>query len=441
MHLRMYLVIVFAFAAVPLWSQDDSPGAAPAGEEEAPMFTPAPVSDEGYSLAFASETPRTNYMRGEVVFETAYDDNILPSSGQAVPDVRYSVWPTISLQQSRSRLNWNFSYSPGFNFYQHYTSINAIDHNLALGVEYRLSPHVTLSVANSFQKASDLLSLSYQDIAASGSVGMRGPNDSIVPPATPRVSNVSDATITYQFGPNAMVGAKGTMSGLWYPDRLKLPGLFDSTAQAGSVFYAHRLSGRHYVGATYEFQRLLTQPGVGETQTQSALLFYTLYLSPRMAVSFFGGPEHSDTHPGTSPPLLKWSPAAGGSVAWHGERTSIAASYAHRISDGGGLSGAVIFNRADASLRWQLARSLTAGLGGSYSTDSVLGAQPLVGFGGHAWSGTASLQHSLGQRLVVKMGYTHLHQSYSSVTAISQAPDRSNVWVSLSYQFDRQLGR
>lgn len=406
------------------------------------MFTPAPVSDEAYSLAFTSETPRTNYVRGEVIFETVYDDNILPSSGQAVTDVRYSVSPTISLQQSRSRLNWNLTYGPGFNFYQHNTAINAIDHNLALGLEYRLSPHLTLSVENSFQKASDLLSLSAEDVAALGSLGIRAPNDSIVPPATPRISNFSDAGVTWQFGPNAMVGAKGAMSGLWYPDRAKLPGIFDSTAQAGSFFYAHRLSGRHYIGATYEFQRLLTQPGVAETQTHSALLFYTLYLPPGVAVSLFLGPEHSDTRSAALVPALRdWSPAAGASVAWHGEHTSVVTSYAHRISDGGGLSGAVIYNRADASLRWRLAKSLTAGLGGSYSTDSVLAARPLQGFGGHAWSGDASLQRSLGRSLSLQLGYTHLHQSYSSVAAIAQAPDRDNVWVSLSYQFDRPLGR
>ena len=39
-------------------------------------------------------------------------------------------------------------------------SMNEIDHNLALGLEYRLSPHVTLSVGDSFQKTSDLLNLS-----------------------------------------------------------------------------------------------------------------------------------------------------------------------------------------------------------------------------------------------------------------------------------------
>ena len=40
----------------------------------------------------------------------------------------------------------------------------------------------------------------------------------------------------------------------------------------------------HYIGVTYAFQQLLTHPGQAETQTHSALLFYTLYL-PRALTS------------------------------------------------------------------------------------------------------------------------------------------------------------
>jgi len=405
------------------------------------MFNPAPVSNEGYSLAFASETPRTNYLRGGLTVGTAYDNNILLANGPTVSDVKYSVWPSISLAQSRSRLGWDLTYGPGFKFYQHNPSVNGTDHYLALGLEYRISPHITLSVTNSFQKTSDLLNLPEQTASASGSGVTPVPNNSILPPATARISNLSNAEITYQFGSNAMVGAKGALSGLWYPNRTNLSGLFDSTGESGEAFYAHRLSVMHYIGATYGFQRLLTHPGQAATQTQSMLLFYTLYLPPSLAVSVFAGPEHSDTHGGGLSPLHVWSPAVGSSLAWHGEHTSFTATYARRTSGGGGLSGAVRSNRADASMRWQLARTLTTCLGSSYSTNSVLDSQPALGVGGHTWLGTASLQHPLGEGLDIQVGYTHLHQSYGSVAAISNTPDRNNVWVSFSYQFERALGR
>jgi hypothetical protein len=128
-------------------------------------------------------------------------------------------------------------------------------------------------------------------------------------------------------------------------------------------------------------------------------------------------------------------------VAWHGEHTSLGASYARRIGDGGGLAGAVLGNRVDASARWRFARTMTAALEANYSTSTLLDSQLLQGLGGHSWSGSASLQRPLGDKLDLQLGFTHLHQSYSSVSTIADAPDRNNIWVSLSYQFERSLGR
>ncbi|HMJ20495.1 MAG TPA: hypothetical protein VK513_01260 [Terriglobales bacterium] len=405
------------------------------------MFTPAPLSDEGYSLTFASERPRTNYVRGGLNVQGAYDTE-LPFSGRAIGDLSYTVSPSVSLAQSRSRTSWDLTYSPGFRFYQHNSFLNGTDHNLALGFQYRLSPHVTLKVADSFQKMSTVLNAADdQNASNQHSGGVQGPSQSIVLPATPRITHFSDVEMTYQFGQNSMIGAKGSFSGLWYPNRASLSGLFDSTTEAGETFYTQRLSDRHYVGAVYGLQTLLTHPGHVETQTQSTVIFYTLYLPPTLAVSVFAGPEHSDTHGRTAEPLRRWSPAAGGSVGWHGAHVSFAGSYARRINDGGGLSGAVRSNRADASARWQLARTVTANVGASYSTSRVL--DPLNSFGsdGHSWSGTVSVQHPVGERFAVQMGYTRLHQNYRDVAAIANAPNRNNAWVSLSYQFERPLGR
>jgi hypothetical protein len=429
-------------AALPVWSQEDLSEVRPPGDEAA-MVVPSPISEAGYSLAFAAEAPRLNYLRAGLNFGTTSDDNVLnlSTNGQGVSEVRYSIWPTLSLEQTRSRLRWDLSYSPEFTFHQRYSSVHEFDHSLALGLEYRLSPHVTLSLKESFQRTSDLLNLSQQSAVPLADGPMNGPNV-IIPPTTARISNFSDVQITYQFGPNAMVGAKGSLSGLWYPDRSILPGLFDSTGRAAQGFYTHRLSGRHYVGVTYAFQQLFTHPDQGETETHSALLFYTLYLPPTVTLSLFAGPEHSDTHGGILLPSQKWSPAGGASLGWHGSRAGFVASYERKINSGGGLSGAVLSNSAAASVRWQLARTVTTGVEAGYSTNTLLDSAPLFGSGGHTWSGTASLQHPIGEHMAVKMGYTRLQQSYNDIfAAIANAPNRNSVWISLSYQFERPLGR
>ncbi len=389
------------------------------------MVTPAPINDESYSLAFAPETPRSNYLRGGLNFGTIYDNNLLYLSTNAPPisDVRYSVWPSLSLEQSRSRLRWDLSYSPEFAFHQTYSSLHEFDHSLAFNLEYRLSPHVTLSLEESFQKTSDLLNLSQQSALVSGeSAPLQGPN-AIVPPSIARITNLSDAGISYQFGKNSMIGAKGSFSGLWYPNRDSVAGLYDSTTQAGEAFYTHRLSRKHYIGVTYAFQQLLTHPGQAETQTHSTLLFYTLYLPQTLTISVFAGPEHSETRGGVTLPFQKWSPAEGASLGWHGERVGLAASYSQGIRSGGGLSGVVHYNSAGASVRWQVARTVTAGVEASYSTSTLLDSSTgEFGTGGHTWAGAAIVQHPLGERLALQLGCTRLHQSYSNIAVVSGHP-------------------
>ena len=94
------------------------------------MMTPAPVSGEGYSMGFTSET-RSNYLRGGLVFSSAYDSDVTTgTNGQPVSDVSYTISPTISLDQTRSRLHWVFNYSPGFTFYQKTSSLNQANQNL-----------------------------------------------------------------------------------------------------------------------------------------------------------------------------------------------------------------------------------------------------------------------------------------------------------------------
>ena len=105
--------------------------------------------------------------------------------------------------------------------------------------------------------------------------------------------------ITYQFAVNGMIGAGGTFTNLHYLDPAAVPGLFDSTSQGGSGFYMHRISKMHYIGFTYEYQRLLSYPAPEPMKRRrTALLFlYTLYATSRFSISFFGGPQYADIGP------------------------------------------------------------------------------------------------------------------------------------------------
>jgi hypothetical protein len=435
-------------ATCSLWAQVGASSGAEAaatgpGGGGGGMATPAPVSGEGYSMGYTSET-RSNYLRGGVVFTTAYDSDVtVGTNGQPVGDESYSIWPTIALDETRSRFHLTLSYSPGYTFYQNTSSLNAANQNFAVGFKYRLSPHVTLSLRDSFQKTSSILNQANPDAGSSVSGAIFVPNNSVIAPIADVLTNNANATLSYQFSANGMIGASGTFTNLHYPNQAQVPGLFDSSSMGGSAFYNHRLSKMNYIGATYQYQTFFSYltGGQSETQTQSILLFYTLYFKPTLSLSLFGGPQYSNTQQLGLPSSQSWSPADGASFGWQGKLTSAAVSYSQAISGGGGLVGAVHYYGVSASVRQQITRTLNASISANYANNQVLDALPGYNNSGHTVSGNASLQRQIGRNLNAGLQYTRVHQTYNDVPAISVVPDHNRIAGTISYQFSRPLGR
>jgi hypothetical protein len=450
------LVAVLLLAA-PVWSQVDArtqPVPAfgldsSADSSDDRMLTPPPVSGQTYPTAPSSQE-RSNYLRGGVIFTTAHTDNALGSlSSSPISDMSYSVGPTVALDETTSRLHTILTYAPGFTAYQKTGSRNEADQNAAIDFEYRLSSHLTFSARDGFLKSSNVLNQSGLANGGTVSGATQGANFSVIAPLADRLSNAGNVGITDQFSLNQMIGASGTFTNLHYPNPQQVPGLFDASSQGGSAFYSLRISKMNYVGATYQYQRLLSYPtaSVNETQTHAILFFYTLYTSPRFSVSFFGGPQHSDSvqnlSSGTTtvPAPRMWTPAAGASLSWQGRQNNFAASYSHSIAGGGGLIGAVQMDSASLSAGQQITKTLSGSLAGGYSQNNLLDTLLPAETYGHSIYGTVSLQQQFGQHVILQAGYTRLHQSYSNVAVLSTAPDTNREFISISYQFSKALGR
>jgi len=441
------ILIAIILSCASVWAQVDTSSATVAatgsGGSGTGMLTPAPISGEGYSMGFTSETG-ANYLRGGLVFSSAYDtDATTGANGQPVSDISYSVWPTISLDQTRSRFHWVFHYSPGFTFYQKTSGLNQADQNLGINLSYHLSPHVTLSLRDSFLKTSNVLNQPNQDFAQPVSGSVFVPNESVIAPLADVLSNTANASLTYQSSPDGMIGASGTFANLHYPTQSEVPGLGDSSSRAGSAFYNRRLSKMHYVGATYQYQNFLAYPALGQSETtaHSVFLFYTLYLKSTVSISLFGGPQYSQTQQFGFPATTGWSPAGGASMGWQGRLTSFALSASRAVNDSGGLSGAVEAVSANASVRRQIMRNLSASVGGSYADNNMLDPLSTFNTSGHTVSGNASVQRQVGEHFNVQLQYMHLHESYSDVAVLSAVPNRDRVAVNISYQFSRPLGQ
>ena len=438
----MRLKFQFFFLAalsVPLWAQTD---ASQASSGNGAMIRPAPVGGAAYSLGFASEE-RSNYLRGGLTFQSAYDDDVYSNGTVPVGSASYSIYPTVGLDVARPRTSFSLLYSPGFTFYQRASSYNESDERLGVDFKYRLSPHVSMTVQDNFSQTSNLLSQQSVDSTTVISGSSQLVSQPIVAPIAEVFRNVGSVGISDQLGPNEMIGANGSFTNLHYPQQSEVPGLYDSSSKGGSGYYNYRLSRQHYIGVTYQYQDLLAYPtGLqSQTQTHTVELFYTFYASSRLSFSFFGGPQYADTEQGQFAAVKGWSPAAGASFGWQAGHTSLAGSYSRAITDGGGLVGATHTNAGTASIRQQVTRRLDAGVTGSYTENSLV--SPIASYtqGGHAVQGSASVHQEIGGHVGIQLGYTRVHQSYSGIAAISGVPDRNREWVSISYSFVRPLGR
>lgn len=459
-RLHYFCLALLVMVTTPVWPQADTaqPAGAAAGPTTEPavdhpedrMQTPPPVTGQNFPIGFASEE-RANYLRYGVVFTPAYTDNVLPGSGiHPIGDMSYTVAPTVAIDEHTPRTNWTATYAPGFTVYQKTSSRNEADQNALLNFSYRLSPHVTFNAHDAFQKTSNAFN---QPNFAPGSVisgGAQVPNFSVIAPIASQLNNSANVGLDYQFALNGMIGASGTFTNLHYPDPAEVSGLSDSASQGGSAFYSLRVSKMHYLGALYQYQRLLSYPSAGltETHTHAVMLFYTLLPSTHFSLSFFGGPQYSIT---AQPPIASlnlplpaakaWTPAAGASLNWQGRLTTLAFSYAHIISGGGGLVGAVHLDSGTVNLGRQLTRTLSGTLGGGYTSNRVI-ATSLPGItNGHSILGSASLEQQLGQHFSLQLGYMRIHQTYQNVAVVSLAPNTNREFISFSYQFSRPLGR
>jgi len=122
--------------------------------------------------------------------------------------------------------------------------------------------------------------------------------------------------------------------------------------------------------------------------------------------------------------------------------TYFALSYAKSVRGGEGLLGAYHSQAANFSGRWQMTRLWSSGLEGSYSTfDSTFQTTTTLNQGGHSLSETVSVRRIINPHLSAEATYSHLHQSYGGVQAISNFPNSNRVYGSILYQFSRPLGR
>ena len=440
--MRHFLVTLIVLSSVSLaWGQN---GPAPAyglegSTSDDQVVLPAILSGDSVSALFPAEGERSNYLNGGLTFATAYDDNMLGSTTDSLGDTSFAVAPFVSLNETRSRLSWQADYAPGFTFYRRLSERNQTDQNLDFGLEYRLSPHLTMKLKDAFLKTSSFLGgLSQNQQNPFGA--LQQSNLTLITPVTDRVSNTGSAELTYQFGPNSMMGARGLSNELRFPDTQESGGLADSHSQTAEAFLAHRISRIHWIGVTYHYQHILTDQDDSRNSTHALLFSYTLNATPTMTLSVFAGPQQSESSSQLTSAVTRWLPAAGASFSWQSMHSGFTAGVSRKISDGGGLPGAVQLTSVDTSYRREWARNWAARFGASYGKNELIETLGPLSKDSNSAVAMVGISHQIGAHLALEASYLHAYQKYLGGTGAS-AFNRNRPQISLTYSFSRPLGR
>lgn len=414
----------------------------------------------GGSLDFSQDVSRRNFLGLGMGVGATYDSNLLSTVAPSLGGFIYSFLPNVNLQITRKRLTWGLDYSGGYIVDQKIKGANQELHNVAFDLKYRLSPHVTLSLDDHFSRVPQLVNQLPGASTISGGGAVQQPNQSvIIGSLAVQTQNAATAQLTYQYSASDVVGVGASNFIARYgksPAGSPQSTLFNTNSYEGNGFYNHRLTPRNWLGLTYSYQRFSFTPVQETVNGDSILGLYTFYLKPSMQLGFFAGPEYSDlntilvttvvtppTVTVTSTPTSSrhWSFSGGGSFGWQGKRTSANASVYRKISDGGGLLGAVELVAASGGVRRQILRTATLEFNAIYGTSSSLEQASGDFIKLNSVTGNLLWTQKLTRGFAVSAGYTQQYQKQTTQTPPAQTVNHSRGWVTLSYEFDKPLGR
>lgn len=392
-------------------------------------------------LPSVDATTTGNDLSYGVVTSSAYNDNVLPEeSSRAIEDSSYSMHPMISLDQSGNRLTQQLAYSLGFTVYQKTSVLNEFDQHLTENLQDRLSENMTLSVQENLDKSSNVFS-GQASAFQSGLPPL--PISGTVAPYADQFSNALSLGWRYQYSENNLVGVVGNYSVLHYTHPAQTDGLANNSTVDASGFYLHRVDGRHYLGALYQFARLTVSPNNApdlHIRLNAIAGSYTLYFSRSMLISVAAGPQHLQLEGSQYPQYESWKPWIEANLTLQNSRTALIGSFSRTASTAGGLQGVFETDAAGLSGRWQSTLNWTFGASGSYFTNHP--ETPfLTGVGGHGYSTSFITMRRLGEYWNLQFEYDRLFQRYPGLVEIANNPLSNREAISLSYSIKRHLAQ
>jgi hypothetical protein len=410
---------------------------------------PALLGGIGFSSVSLSEMERSNYLRGGINVGASYDDNPLLVSSGVESNTSESVFPNIKIAETSSRMRWTLGYAGGLTVNQKFTSQNQGSQNLNFDSQYRLTPHLSLHVAENFS-----ITTGFFDGSNGGDVvaGAGGPNASLITPLANQKSDSTTVETNYHFALNDLVGGSGSFFDSRFSNVAGQAQLANTQTAAGSAFWLHQLFAGDWAGVTYRFERITFDPS-GETRVHSFYAVDTLNFSKRFSLTGFVGPQYAENQgliagALTATQTNNWSVGGGAEFGWRNQNTGASVGYSRMISDGGGVLGSVLLQTIHASVHRQLTVAWSGSISASHGTNQSL-TVPYISSASsiNLTSVGVSLARNVGRSVGLQMGYSHDFQQQFGVPGPTPASptqtldaNRNRLFVTLSYQWAKPLG-
>src|SRR5229473_5431114 len=398
------------------------------------------------------EASRSNIFSANFEVGARFDDNVIVSSTTKRSDIDYSFRPNFAVLQTFRRFDYGLSYSPGIDISEHGFFADQFTNMFSGHFTWLLSKHSSFSAQQNYILSTNPFQQFGSQPFATTPGPVVAPNPSVFLTNVRRTSNFSQAHYSYQPSQHTTVGLSGNYG-------LSHFGSTSSSATTGTLLGFQTVSGQAYVfqqitprnqlGIQYSGSVLKFQQVSARTTTHSFSVFDEVRLTQNTSFSLYAGPQYALISNQANLNLgfaILEIPIRENSVSWSGgaiyrmtgRRGAMVLNYSHGVSDGGGLTGAVVLNTGSAHFDWKLSPNWNMRMDLAAADDQLLavktGSTEL-----RTYSATAGFSRRIYKNISMNLFFERLNQA-GSIVGLSSG-NHNLAGVSISYDFSRPIGR
>jgi hypothetical protein len=394
----------------------------------------------------SSEALQENVFGFGVLTSASYDSNVFTSSQTgAHSDIRYSITPNVFLSKSLPRFSFDLKYSPGVEISQHRLYHSQFSNDFDGGFVYTPTDRTSFTARQGYTVSTNPFR------GLGGPIGPLGQSSFL--PNFKQTSLLSNANLSHRFSEFSTLGIGGMFADRQTESqRTNQPtvNLIRSRISLGNAFYTYQVSPKNSMGVQYQAQALEFPQQSARTFTHSIYYLDVVTFSRRSNLTLFGGPDYSITNNQVVIslggiviliPIKKsgWSGSGGAIYSYLGDRTAFQGEFSRRVSEGGGLLGAVYQTSERMELALRLTKNWDLDLSGSGAVSTLISATGSASPQLLRYGGGAGLSRSLGRNVSLNFSYRRENQSASNLNEI--LGNHNIAEVGLDFHFLRPLGR